>query len=254
MKVGIVGLGAVGETVFHALKFYHKEVLGYDKFKPSNSLEEVTQSDVIFLAVPTNPKNGRLDCSLVDEYLDDLERRKYSGVVIIKSTLSLGFVKDMEKRKLRIVTMPEFLHENARLQDFVSPKIVVVAGKKEDVDLVMNKVFYWQDRKIPVYQVDHKTAVMMKLVMNACAATKISFANEVRRLCEDYGVDPRLVMNALVSEGRAAPEYTNPMRGPYDGKCLPKDLEELMNCSNKTILLRAVKEVNEAVMKEKGKK
>jgi hypothetical protein len=35
---------------------------------------------------------------------------------------------------------------------------------------------------------------------------------------------------------------------------LPKDLEELMNCSNKTILLRAVKEVNEAVMKEKGKK
>lgn len=254
MKIGIVGLGAVGETVYHALKFYHKEVLGYDKFKPSNTLEEVAQSDVIFLALPTNPKNGRLDCSLINEYLDELERRKYSGVVVIKSTLSLDFVEELEKRKLRIVTMPEFLHENARLQDFVSPKIVVIAGKKKDVDLVMSKVFYWQDRKIPVYHVDHLTGVMMKLVMNACAATKISFANEVRRLCEDYGVDPRLVMNTLVSEGRAALEYTDPMKGPYDGKCLPKDVEELINCSDKTILLRAVKEVNEAVKKEKGKK
>ena len=254
MKIGVVGLGAVGETVYHVMKFYHKEVLGYDKFKLSNSLEEVAKSDVIFLAVPTNPKKGRLDCSLVDEYLDDLEGRKYSGVVIIKSTLSLDFAKGLEKRKLRIVTMPEFLHENARLQDFVSPKIVVVAGKKEDVNLVMSKVFYWQDRKVPVYQVDHMTAVMMKLVMNACAATKISFANEVRRLCEDHGVDPTLVMNALVSEGRAAPEYTDPMKGPYDGKCLPKDVEELINCSDKTILLRAAKEVNEAVKKEKGKK
>jgi len=254
VKIGVVGLGAVGETVFHALKFYHKEVLGYDKFKPSNTLEEVVKSNAVFLALPTNPKNGHLDCSLINEYLDELERRKYSGVVIIKSTMPLDFVKELENRKLRIVTMPEFLHENARLQDFVSPKIVVIAGKKEDVDFVMSKVFYWQDRKIPVYRVDHMTAVMMKLVMNACAATKISFANEVRRLCEDYGVDPRLVMNALVSEGRAAQEYTNPMKGPFDGRCLPKDLEELINCSNKTILLRAVKEVNEAVKKETGKK
>jgi UDPglucose 6-dehydrogenase len=131
---------------------------------------------------------------------------------------------------------------------------VVVAGKKKDVDLVMSKVFYWQEKKIPVYHVDLVTAVMTKLVMNAFAATKISFANEVRRLCEDYGVDPRVVMNILVSEGRAAPEYTDPMKGPFYGKCLPKDLEELINCSEKTILLRAVKEVNEEVKKDLDKK
>lgn len=254
MRIGVIGLGAVGETVYHALRFYHKDVVGYDKYKPSDTFEKVAKSDVIFIALPTDPQNHRLDCSLIKETLRKLERRRYSGVIVIKSTLSLDFIKELEGKKSRIVTMPEFLHEDARLQDFVRPKIVVVAGKKKDVDLVMNEVFYWQERKIPVYHVDHATAVMTKLVMNAFAATKISFANEVRRLCEDYGVDPKVVMGIMVSEGRAAPEYTDPTKGPFDGKCLPKDLEELINCSDKAILLKAVKEVNEAVKKELGKK
>lgn len=249
MKIGIIGLGVVGETIYSALKFYHKEVVGYDKFKQSDSFKELIKSDIIFIALPTNLKDNRLDCSLIRAILEKLEKNRYHGVVIIKSTLSINFVKDIEKLNLRIVIMPEFLHERSRLQDFVRPKLVVIAGKEEDVNLVMNGVFYWLEKSIPVFSVDYLTAVMAKLVMNAFAATKISFANEVGRMCSPFGIDPKLVMKILVSEGRASPEYTDPTKGPFEGKCLPKDIIELMNCSE-SILLKAVNEVNEVVKKE----
>jgi nucleotide sugar dehydrogenase len=250
MKIGVIGLGAVGETVYAALKFYHGDVVGYDKFKPSDPFEEVTEAEVVFVALPTQEKDGRLDYSIIKDTLEKLEKMDYSGVLVIKSTMSIAFVKTLEKSKLNIVIMPEFLHERARLQDFVRPKVIVIAGKEKDVKFVMEKVFYWLEDKIPVYITDYSTAVMAKLVMNAFAATKISFANEVRKICSCYGINPKSVMNILVSEGRAAAEYTDPTKGPFAGKCLPKDLEELINCSDKCILLKAVKEVNEAVKKE----
>jgi UDPglucose 6-dehydrogenase len=253
MKIGVIGLGAVGETVYTALKFYHKNVVGYDKYKQSDPFEELADTDALFLAVPTLGSNGRLNCLPIEENFDRLEKIKYSGVVVIKSTLSLGFVDKLNSRKLRIVFMPEFLHENARLQDFVSPRIVVISGKEEDVNFVMKNVFSWLDSKIPVFRLNHMSAAMTKLVLNACAATKISFANETRRICETHGVDAKIVMQILVAEGRAAPEYTDPTRGAFGGKCLPKDLDELINCSDKSILLKAVKETNEAVKKEQEK-
>lgn len=250
MKIGVIGLGAVGETIYKALEFYHKKIVGYDKFKPSDTFEEVTEAEVTFIALPTKQKGNRLDCSLVMETLKKLEKRKYPGVVVIKSTLSIDFIKEIEYLNLRIVVMPEFLHERIRLQDFVRPNLAIIAGRQEDVNLVMNEVFYWLERKIPVFHVDYLTAVITKLVMNAFAAAKISFANEVGRICSCLGIDPRLVMKILASDSRASPEYTDPTKGPFGGKCLPKDLEELINCSDKSILLKAVKEVNEVVKKE----
>ena len=250
MKIGIIGLGFVGETIYYTLKFFHQEVVGYDKFKSSNSLKEVMDTDVIFIALPTDGKDGRLDCSLILETLESLGKIKYPGVIVLKSTLSLDFINKIEKTNQRIVIMPEFLHQKIRLQDFVRPKVVVIGGKNEEIKVVMNEVFYWLEEQIPVYKVDFKTAVMSKLVLNAYAALKISFANEVRMICSDYGMDPKTVMRILVSEGRAASEYTDPTKGPFRGKCLPKDVEELINCSDKSILLKAVWEVNELVKKE----
>jgi len=250
MRIGVIGLGNVGETIYKTLKSYHKEVVGYDKYKPSESFEETIQSDIVFISLPTDLNGAHLDCSIVRETLEKLEKIGYRGLVVIRSTLSMDFLKDIEKSTLRIVVMPEFLRERFRFQDFIAPKIVVIGGREEDVKLVMKGVFYWLEEKVPVYYVDYSTAVMSKLVMNAFAATKISFANEVRRICSGFGVDPKLVMKMLVSEGRASPDYTDPNKGPFEGKCLPKDLEELMNCLDKSILLKAVKEVNDVVRKE----
>lgn len=254
MKIGVIGLGAVGGTVYSALKFYHNDVLGYDKFKPSDPFDEVAKADFLFVALPTNIKENRLDCSLIAEALEELQKRNYSGIVVIKSTITVDFVEELGKYNLRIVTMPEFLHENARLQDFVKPKLVVISGNEEDGRIVMDKVFNWLEKQIPVFYMDYLTATMTKLIMNAYAATKISFANEVGRLCTRYKIDPKLVMKMLVVEGRAASEYTDPTKGPFAGKCLPKDLEELDSCIETNVLFKAVRDVNEVVKKEWNEK
>lgn len=250
MKIGIIGLGTLGETIYHAFKFYHKIVKGYDKYKQSDTFKEVIKANIIFIALPTALKGKRLDSSIVLNTLRKLEKEQYTGIVVLKSTLSLKDIEDIENLNLRIVYMPEFLHEKKRLQDFVRPKLVVIAGEEEDVNIVMNEGFYWLEEDTPIFRTDPLTAEVAKLVMNAFASTKISFANEVRRICSSLGVDPKIVMEILVREGRAAPEYTDPTKGPFEGKCLPKDLEELINCSDKSILLKAVKKVNEVTKKE----
>lgn len=244
MKIGVIGLGMVGGTVMHALQFYHHDVVGYDKYKPSKTFEDVFTADILFITLPTPPKKGRLDASILLSVMTKLRERRYSGIIVLKSTISLDIWKKIQELKLRVVYFPEFLHENKRLQDFVQPKVIVIAGPKEDVDVILQDVFYWLDPDIPIQYMDPPTAIMTKLVMNAFASTKISFANEIKRVCDEFGIDPRTVMNTLVLEGRAAVEYTDPTKGAFGGSCLPKDLDELIHCTSKSILLKAVRDVN----------
>lgn len=250
MKIGIIGLGVVGETISHSMKFYHHEVKGYDPHKKSDSFEDVCGMDLILVAVPTENQDGRLDCSVVREVLERLERASYRGIVCIKSTVGVDFLKEARKYRLRIIYMPEFLHEKTRLADFVSPDHVVMSGEKKDLD-ILRQAFYWIDDS-KFFLTDDRTAEVTKLTVNAFAATKISFANEIARICREVGADLEKVMEILRHNRRCAPEYTDPTRGAYGGKCLPKDTRELMNCTNKSILLKAVEELNEKVKKDSG--
>jgi len=250
MKISVIGLGMVGETVYHAMKFYHEEVKGFDKFKDSDSFKEVCESDIIFVAVPTNEKDGRLDCSIVNDVLLDLEKIQYRGIVCIKSTLGLFFLDEVRKLNLRTVYNPEFLHENNRLADFLSPDHVIMSGNRDDIDILI-EAFPWID-KSKFFFVDDRTAELAKLAINAFAATKISFANEIQNISLETGADSSKVMEILRINKRCAPEYTNPKKGPYGGACLPKDTKELINFLFFSILLRAVEKLNDDIKKKLG--
>jgi glycosyltransferase involved in cell wall biosynthesis len=68
MKIGVIGLGVVGTTIKCVMKFYHKKVKCYDKYKESDSFEDVCKMDVIFIAVPTNEKKTILCVSRIEKY------------------------------------------------------------------------------------------------------------------------------------------------------------------------------------------
>lgn len=248
MKIGVIGLGIVGQTVFHAMKFYHEKVKGYDKYKQSDSFKDICDMDIVFIMVPTDEKEGRLDCSILLEVLEKLEAASYKGLVCIKSSVGIYFLKEARTLDLRIIYVPEFLHEKSRLADFISPDHVVMSGKKEDLD-ILKQAFYWIDDS-KFFIVDDRTAEITKLAINAFAATKISFSNEILRICQEAGADSKKVMEILRQNRRCAPEYTDPTRGPYDGHCLPKDTRELINSLNGCILLKAVEELNERIKKD----
>jgi len=252
VKIGVIGLGVVGNTILTVMKFRYDDVRGYDKYKPSDSFESVCDTDVVFVAVPTRAReDGRLNCSIVRDALDQLETNSYRGIVCIKSTAGVKFLQEVRKLypHLRIVYMPEFLHEKSSLADFVSPDYIVMSGKKEDLNN-LRKVFSWVDDK-KFFYVDDRTAEVTKLTINAFAATKISFANEMKRICKEVGADAEQVMEILRHDKRCAEEYTYPTLDPYGGKCLPKDTRELIRSVNVSILLKAVEETNEKIKKLK---
>lgn len=249
MKIGIIGLGVVGSTIYTGLEKFH-EVKGYDidSKKSKNSLKEIMDTKIIFLALPTPLKDGRLDCSLIMKYLKDFEKKNFVGLVVIKSTLSIGFMEKARKFNLRIGYSPEFLHEKGALDEFLNPTFILFAGNLEDYNLFLQ--VFWNSITDRIHRVDDKVAELTKLVMNSFATTKISFINEIERICSIHGANVFDVIWFLRTDKRCAEEYSY-IKGHYEGRCLPKDLQELMNSTKNTYLLDAVHKVNERRKHEK---
>jgi nucleotide sugar dehydrogenase len=244
MRIGIVGLGVVGRAIYKVIGLFHDEVRGYDidAEKTRNTLDELFETDAIFLCLPTSLNDrSRLDTSTVTAYLTQLQMHSYQGLVIIKSTLPLNYLKTARRYDLRILYCPEFSHEKTVIEEVIRAAYVVMSGSEEDCS-EYKKILYW----IPAERfqaVDDRTAEMVKLAMNAFACTKVSFVNETERICRIQGADVEKVMEMLRLDGRCAPAYSYPNKGAYEGKCLGKDIQDLIN-STRSTFLEAVEKVN----------
>ena len=177
------------------------------------------------------------------EVLHLIEDANYKGVVVLKSTLRVGFFKTL-KTTLRVVYNPEFLHEKDRWNEFEDPYFVILAGHSHDIHIVKQPYCWIPPSKFEI--VTLQEAEMTKLIMNAFATTKISFWNQMKIICDKDNVDVTRIRDILRKDtSRWADEYTDPLKGPYGGTCLPKDTQELINAFECTPLLEAVEEINE---------
>ena len=94
---------------------------------------------------------------------------------------------------------------------------------------------------------DSRSAEMSKYAANAMLATKISFINEVARLCEDLNADIGEVRRAISLDRRIGPHFIFPGAG-YGGSCFPKDIRAMIGMGGddpEMVLLKAVEAVNE---------
>jgi len=251
-SVGVIGLGSVGKALLHVLSFYHKCV-GYD-IKREYSWSDILRSNCVFVCVQTpQGVDRRLDCGHVTAVLERLAKDRFSGVVVIKSTVRVGYMDDASKKfpELRLVYSPEFLRERSSLQWTVNPDRIVLAGSKRDVEIV-SKLFEWVEEAVTI-QSDFLSAEIGKLAHNAFIATKVSFTNEIERVSLRNGADPRIVMEIVTADRRIkSKEHFRPYLGPYNGKCVPKDTAELISAGGDSAhLLKVVEQVNE-MAKQKG--
>jgi len=252
-RVGIVGLGAVGSAVEHAMSFFHS-CAGYD-IKGIGSWNEILKTSAVFVCVQTpEGADGRLDCSAVESVLSRLDGDGYPGICVIKSTVGIGFTDSVVRRfpQLRIVYNPEFIREKSNFTWFVNPDRIVISGNESDFDEVL-QLFTWVDglnESVPVLTMSHRDAEIGKLAHNAYIATKVSFTNEMDQICREHGADPDHVMSVIHADRRVkTSEHLRPGLGAYGGKCVPKDTRELINASHNTSLLKAVENVNETTQK-----
>ncbi len=176
--------------------------------------------------------NGRSDLSQLDSALRSLAPILERGVpLVVRSTLPPGSTRLVAEwtglPTSRILTNPEFLRQGTALHDFLHPTRVVI-GHFPDVDPVaLDRVMaLYASLGAPVLAVDVAAAELIKNGSNAFLALKLSFANEIAGLAEEYGTDVDQVLAGIALDPRIGSQYMRPGLG-FGGSCLPKELRAL---------------------------
>lgn len=209
--------------------------------------EAVLGTDVSLVCVGTPAvATGGQDLSFVQRVCADIGaalRFKTAGhTVIIRSTVLPGttetvVVPSLERASGRkagedftVVVHPEFLREGSGVEDFFSPPFVVLGiGPGTSIRHLDDLYRTVRARR---YVTDWRTAEMVKYACNAFHALKVTFANEIGRVCQALGVDPFVLMEIFVADTRLnlSPAYLRPGMA-FGGSCLPKDLGALLQAA-----------------------
>jgi len=230
-----------------------------DRLRFTTSLPEAVQdADVAFIAVGTPQRDdGAADLQFVFAVAEQLAQAlTRETTVVIKSTVPVGtndrvqaHLDEHSKLKHRVVSNPEFLKEGDAINDFLRPDRVVIGARDEAARAVMRRLYsplqLTSDRLLFMAP---RSAELAKYVANAMLATRISFMNEIARLCETVGADVTHVRRGVGSDQRIGPKFLFPGPG-YGGSCFPKDISALafLAREHKTPLkiVTAVGEVND---------
>ena len=203
----------------------------------TNLREAVERSRILFLAVGT-PSNddGTADLSAVYQVATSIGKfMKGPKLVATKSTVPVGtanvvkvLIESETEHKVSVVANPEFLAQGSAVNDFLHPDRVILGSDDEDA-LILIKELYSPFLRTgnPIITMDLASAEMTKYVSNAFLATKISFMNEMSRLCEKVGADVESVRIGISSDPRIGKRFMFPGVG-YGGSCLPKDNRALL--------------------------
>ncbi len=222
----------------------------------------VEESLIIFIAVGTPPdEDGSADLSHVLTAAEEIAgfMNEYK-VIVDKSTVPVG-TGDLVRVHIQavldargvdfcfdIVSNPEFLKEGAAVDDFMRPDRVVIGTSSEKAAQIMRTLYApfcrTHDR---VLVMSLRSAEMTKYAANALLATKISFINEISRLCDAYQADVEEVRNGIGSDTRIGYKFIYPGVG-YGGSCFPKDIKALIHMARQvgydSEILKAVESVN----------
>lgn len=220
--------------------------------------EGIKEATIIFLALPTPPgEDGSADLKYVLGVASDLGKIMTGYKVIVdKSTVPVGTAERVRdaiaknyKGEFDVVSNPEFLREGVAVDDFMKPDRVVIGTTSEKAKKLMGDLYAPFVRQgNPVIYMDERSAELTKYAANSFLATKISFMNEIARLCELIGADVDHVRRGIGSDNRIGKRFLFPGIG-YGGSCFPKDVQALVKSSIEAKydfkILEAVMEVNE---------
>jgi nucleotide sugar dehydrogenase len=234
MKIGILGLGFVGGSMFKSFKLKGIDCIGYDKYKKIGNFENVLDTDILFLCLPTLFDEEKNNYNK-DEIIESLEKIKnYQGFIVIKSTIEPETTDELSVKfpKLKIIHNPEFLTARTAFEDFHYQKHIVI-GKGpncESVDIL--KEFY--KKNYPEAEISVCTSLeseSMKIFCNSFYASKVMLFNEYYLLCQKNGSNFNTIKDLMLKNNWINPMHTN-IPGPdgklgYGGACFPKDTKAL---------------------------
>jgi UDPglucose 6-dehydrogenase len=219
----------------------------------------VVSSKILFVAVGTpQGEDGSADMSHVLAVAKGIARAMNERkIVVLKSTVPVGTNRRVKETiasateySVGVVSNPEFLKEGAAIDDFLRPDRVVIGVEERETAEVMEELYRPFVRTgNPILVMDPESAELTKYAANAMLASRISFMNEIARLCEKVGADVSEVRRAVGSDRRIGHAFLFPGVG-YGGSCFPKDIRALVRTARDAGLELKIVEATETVNEE----
>jgi UDPglucose 6-dehydrogenase len=278
MKISIIGSGVVGKATGIGLHNHGNNVIFYDIEKEKlrmlkkqgydvamNQSEAIANSNISFVCVQTPTCNGKLDFSYVRRAIleigEALRQKNEYHLIVVRSTVLPSTTRTkiipLLKKHSRLIPgkgfgvcmNPEFMRKESSLSDFLNPWRILIGEFDKRSGDILNELY--TPFEAPIIRTDFDTAEMIKYVANTFLATKISFFNEIFMICQNFGIDPNIVVKVAALDPRIG-KYGIQGGRPFEGRCLPKDLEAFTNfVENLQInpkLLSAVSHINKEIL------
>ncbi len=235
-SIGIVGNGFVGNALYvNFNNKYNTKVYDSIREKSLNTLQEVLESDYVFVCLPTPMKSAEgAECnlSILNDFFKNIPLNCKS-LFIIKSTVPVGTTNNLKtiRPDLRIVHNPEFLTAVNAVDNFKNSYRNVIGGNKEDgqflADLLTDMF-----PKANNLLVSSDESEMIKYFANTFLATKVAYFNMIYELCNKLNADYSSVVLGVCSDERIGYSHSK-VPGPdgdrgFGGTCFPKDINSLI--------------------------
>lgn len=232
-KVGIIGNGFVGESQAFAFSPVSEvRIFDINPLKATHTLDEVQESDFVFICVPTPMrKDGSQDISYIENVFNSAAQ---GPIYIIKSTVLPGTTAKLIEKypNLSIIFSPEFLTERTAKLDMITQARIIFGGDQV-LTAKVESLFAQRFMNKHFIHMEATTAELVKYMNNTFFATKVSIMNEFKRLSDALGTDWDKALYGFTADSRIGDSHLH-VPGPdgrmgYGGTCFPKDVNALVS-------------------------
>jgi UDPglucose 6-dehydrogenase len=234
-KVGIIGLGFVGNAIQQSMEFGLVDLVLVDPAKGlPGTYNDLKECDGVFVSVPSpQGDDGSCDTSILETVLGLLKEIKYQGVIISKCTAPPHVYTRLNEQYPNLVHAPEFLTAAKAVLDYSNGKFAIIGGSVSAYQREAERIIrIGQTNLQEIMYCSIGEASLAKYTINSFLATKVAFMNEIYGIAEAAGLDYNMIAELVTLDSRIGRSHMQ-VPGPdglfgFGGACFPKDTSALL--------------------------